>query len=80
MKTVSLRSLTTPWAVRLAAAFDASGVPRVSTPGALASGAWCAAGLIVDAGGCHAPEKSAAYAMNPLFPRRPPQSQPSGQA
>jgi hypothetical protein len=67
MKTVSFRSLTTPWAARLGAAFDTSGVPRVSTPGALASGAWCAAGLIVDAGVFHAPEKIAACALNPLF-------------
>jgi hypothetical protein len=38
MKTVSFRSLTTTWAARLVAAFDASGVHRVGTPGDLASG------------------------------------------
>jgi hypothetical protein len=43
MNTVSLGSLTTPWAARLVAAFDASGVHRVGTPGDLASGAWFAA-------------------------------------
>jgi hypothetical protein len=43
MHTVSLRSLTTTWAARLVAAFDASGVHRVGTPGDLASGAWLAA-------------------------------------
>jgi hypothetical protein len=43
MSTVSLRSLTTTWAARLVAAFDASGVHRVGTPGDLASGAWLAA-------------------------------------
>ena len=43
MNTVSLRSLTTTWAARLVAAFDASGVHRVGTPGDLASGAWLAA-------------------------------------
>ena len=43
MSTVSLRSLTTTWATRLVAAFDASGVHRVGTPGDLASGAWLAA-------------------------------------
>jgi hypothetical protein len=43
MNTVSLSSLTTTWAARLVAAFDASGVHRVGTPGDLASGAWFAA-------------------------------------
>ena len=43
MHTVSLNSLTTTWAARLVAAFDASGVHRVGTPGDLASGAWLAA-------------------------------------
>jgi hypothetical protein len=43
MSTVSLRSLTTTWAARLVAAFAASGVHRVGTPGDLASGAWFAA-------------------------------------
>ena len=43
MHTVSLRSLTTTWAARLVAAFDASGVHRVGTPGDLASGVWFAA-------------------------------------
>lgn len=43
MSTVSLRSLTTTWAADLVAAFDASGVHRVGTPGDLASGAWFAA-------------------------------------
>ena len=43
MHTVSLSSLTTTWAARLVAAFDASGVHRVGTPGDLASGAWFAA-------------------------------------
>ena len=43
MHTVSLSSLTTAWAARLVAAFDASGVHRVGTPGDLASGAWLAA-------------------------------------
>jgi hypothetical protein len=43
MPTVSLRSLTTTWAAGLVAAFDASGVHRVGTPGDLASGAWLAA-------------------------------------
>ena len=42
MHTVSLSSLTTTWAARLVAAFDASGVHRVGTPGDLASGAWLA--------------------------------------
>ena len=42
MSTVSLRSLTTTWAADLVAAFDASGVHRVGTPGDLASGAWFA--------------------------------------
>ena len=31
MNTVSLSHLTTPWAARLGAAFDASGVHRVGT-------------------------------------------------
>src|SRR5262245_15383426 len=39
MNTVSLSSLTTSWAARLVAAFDASGVHRVGTPGDVASGA-----------------------------------------
>ena len=43
MKTVSFRSLTITWAAGLVAAFDASGVHRVGTPGDLASGAWLAA-------------------------------------
>jgi hypothetical protein len=43
MSMVSLKSLTTTWAARLVAAFDASGVHRVGTPGDLASGAWFAA-------------------------------------
>src|SRR5437870_2446775 len=43
MPTVSLSSLTTTWTARLVAAFDASGVHRVGTPGDLASGAWLAA-------------------------------------
>jgi hypothetical protein len=43
MSTVSLRSLTTTWAAGLVAAFDASGVHRVGTPGDLASGTWLAA-------------------------------------
>jgi hypothetical protein len=43
MHTVSLSSLTPTWAARLVAACDASGVHRVGTSGALASGAWCAA-------------------------------------
>ena len=42
MNTVSLRSLTTTWAARLVAAFDASGVHRVGTPGDLDSGTWFA--------------------------------------
>ena len=42
MPTVSLSSLTTTWTARLVAAFDASGVHRVGTPGDLASGAWLA--------------------------------------
>jgi len=42
MPTVSLRSLTTTWAAQLIAAFDASGMHRVGTPGDLASGAWLA--------------------------------------
>jgi hypothetical protein len=42
MNAVSLSSLTTTWAARLVAAFDASGVHRVGTPGDLASGAWFA--------------------------------------
>jgi hypothetical protein len=43
MHTVSLSRLTTTWAARLVAAFDASGVHRVGTPGDLASGTWFAA-------------------------------------
>jgi hypothetical protein len=43
MRTVSLSSLTTTWAAGLVAAFDASGVHRVGTPGDLASGTWLAA-------------------------------------
>ena len=43
MSMVSLRSLTTTWAAGLVAAFDASGVHRVGTPGDLASGTWLAA-------------------------------------
>jgi hypothetical protein len=43
MNAVSFSSLTTTWAARLVAAFDASGVHRVGTPGDLASGAWFAA-------------------------------------
>ena len=43
MNAVSFSSLTTTWAARLVAAFDASGVHRVGTPGDLASGAWLAA-------------------------------------
>jgi len=43
MSTVSLSSLTTTWAAGLVAAFDASGVHRVGTPGDLASGTWLAA-------------------------------------
>jgi hypothetical protein len=43
MSTVSLSNLTTTWAADLIAAFDASGVHRVGTPGDLASGAWFAA-------------------------------------
>jgi len=42
MNTISLRRLTTTWAARLVAAFDASGVHRVGTPGDLASGTWFA--------------------------------------
>ena len=43
MSTVSLSNLTTTWAADLIAAFDASGVHRVGTPGDLASGTWFAA-------------------------------------
>jgi hypothetical protein len=43
MKMGSLSSLTPTWAARLVAAFDASGVHRVGTPGDLASGTWFAA-------------------------------------
>ena len=43
MNAVSFSSLTTTWAARLVAAFDASGVHRVGMPGDLASGAWFAA-------------------------------------
>jgi hypothetical protein len=43
MRTGFRRRRTTTWAAGLVAAFDASGVQRVGTPGELASGTWLAA-------------------------------------